>query len=207
MGHEEPIAIYVLIETAAGMANVESIAAACPERLEALVFGVADYAASIQSTTTNIGGAIADYSMLTDGNGSRERHWGDPWHFALSRMVVAARAHGLRPIDGPYGDFSDPDGYRAAALRAAVLGCEGKWAIHPSQVPLANEVFTPDERVIGRTRRILAELERAGSQGRGAISIDGRLVDAASIRMAENLLAKVEQIREVTEAPAAIEQI
>lgn len=195
MGLERGIAIYVLIETAAGMANVERIAAACPERLEAMVFGVADYAASIQSSVTDIGGVTPDYAVLTDPNGApRQVHWGDPWHFALARMAVAARACGLRAIDGPYGDFSDAEGYLAAARRAAVLGCEGKWAIHPSQVPLANEVFTPDERAVSRTRRILSELERAGEGGRGAISIDGRLVDAASIRMAENLLAKVEQI-------------
>jgi malyl-CoA/(S)-citramalyl-CoA lyase len=111
-------------------------------------------------------------------------------------MAVAARANGLRPIDGPYGDFSDPEGYIAAARRAAMLGCEGKWAIHPDQVALANEVFTPADHVVSRTRRILEEMEKAAAEGRGAVSLDGRLIDAASIRMAENLLAKVEQIGE-----------
>ncbi len=199
MGIKEPIALYVLIETAAGMANVETIAQAHPERLEALVFGVADYAASIQSSTTNIGGVSSDYSVLTDpteAGGEREAFWGDPWHYAIARMAVAARANGLRPIDGPFGDFSDPEGFISAARRAAMLGCEGKWAIHPSQVELANEVFTPAEHVVGRTRRILEEMEIAASEGRGAVSLDGRLIDAASIRMAENLLAKVEQIGE-----------
>ena len=193
---DRPIALYVLIETALGMANVEAIAAAHPERLEALVFGVADYAASIQSTTTNIGGVSEDYSVLSDpvnGNG-REVFWGDPWHFAIARMAVAARAYGLRPIDGPFGDISDREGYLSAARRAAMLGCEGKWAIHPSQVELANEVFTPAEHVVSRTRRILEEMEKAAEEGKGAVSLDGRLIDAASIRMAENLLAKVEQI-------------
>ncbi len=206
MGYDDPIAIYVLIETAKGMANVEAIARANVEliaasrahRLEALVFGVADYAASIQSTTTNIGGVTPDYAVLTDadGDGARSTHWGDPWHYPIARMAVAARANGLRPIDGPYGDFSDPEGYIAAARRAAMLGCEGKWAIHPSQVPLANQVFTPADHVVSRTRRILEEMEKAGREGRGAVSLDGRLIDAASIRMAENLLAKVEQIGE-----------
>ena len=199
MGIKEPIALYVLIETAAGMANVETIAQSHPERLEALVFGVADYAASIQSSTTNIGGVSADYSVLTDPaeeGADRTAFWGDPWHYAIARMAVAARANGLRPIDGPFGDFSDPEGYISAARRAAMLGCEGKWAIHPSQVELANEVFTPAEHVVSRTRRILAEMEIAASEGRGAVSLDGRLIDAASIRMAENLLAKVEQIGE-----------
>ena len=93
----------------------------------------------------------------TSEGAEREAFWGDPWHYAIARMAVAARANGLRPIDGPFGDFSDPDGYISAARRAAMLGCEGKWAIHPSQVELANEVFTPAEHVVSRTRRILEE--------------------------------------------------
>jgi malyl-CoA/(S)-citramalyl-CoA lyase len=192
----KPINIHILIETALGMANVEAIAQACPDRLEAMVFGVADYAASLRAMTTSIGGANADYAMLTDADAGGERalHWGDQWHFALSRMVVACRAYGLRPIDGPYGDFSDPDGYRAAARRGAALGCEGKWAIHPSQVALANEVFTPPAAEVDRARRILVAMEQAAREGKGAVSLDGRLIDAASIRMARNLVAKVEQI-------------
>jgi malyl-CoA/(S)-citramalyl-CoA lyase len=176
------IGIHVLIETAAGMANVESIAGARPDRLEAMVFGVADYAASVQARTTNIGGLNADYP-------------GDQWHFGISRMVAACRAHALRPIDGPFGDIEDAEGYRAAALRAAALGCEGKWAIHPSQIALANEVFTPSDAEVERAERILQAMEDAAKQGKGATSLDGRLVDAASIRMAENLMRKVEQIR------------
>jgi malyl-CoA/(S)-citramalyl-CoA lyase len=192
------IGIAVLIETAIGMVNCEEIARACPERIEAMVFGVADYAASLQSHTTSIGGASADYSVLTNPNGagpdSRERHWGDQWHYALSRIAVVCRAYGLRPIDGPFGDFTDPEGYLASARRAAVLGYEGKWAIHPSQIELANEVFTPSERTVDKTRRILEAMQEAAAQGKGAVSLDGRLIDAASIRMAENLLAKLEQI-------------
>lgn len=192
-----PVGLSVLIETAPGMANVEAIAAACPERLEAMVFGVADYAASVGARTTSIGGANADYAVLTDpdAEGRREVHWGDQWHYGLSRMVAAARAFGLRPIDGPYGDIGDPDGYRAAARRAAALGCEGKWAIHPSQIELANEVFTPTEVEVERARRIVEAMEAAVREGRGAVSLDGRLIDAASIRMAENVLAKAEQVR------------
>ena len=95
-------------------------------------------------------------------------HWGDQWHYPLARIAVACRAHGLRPIDGPYGDFGDPEGYRTAARRAAVLGYEGKWAIHPSQVPLANEVFTPDEAAAEKTRRIIAAMREAAREGRGA---------------------------------------
>ncbi len=192
-----PVNLHILIETALGMANVESIARACPDRLEAMVFGPADYAASIQARTTNIGGPNPDYAVLTDPNeaGSRERHWGDQWHFALSRMVVACRAYGLRPIDGPFGDIGDPDGYLASARRAAAIGCEGKWAIHPSQVALANEVFTPNEEEIERAHRILEAMREAAKEGKGAVSLDGRLIDAASIRMAEVLVSKAEQIK------------
>ena len=109
-------------------------------------------------------------------------------------MAAACRAYGLRPIDGPFGDFSDPEGYKVAARRAAALGCEGKWAIHPSQVALANAVFTPTEQEVDRARRILIEMEKAAKEGKGAVSLDGRLIDAASIRMAENVVKQIEQI-------------
>lgn len=192
----KPINIHVLIETAMGMANVEEIARTCPERMEAMVFGVADYAASVRARTTQIGGANPDYGVLTDPDdqGQRAYHWGDQWHFGISRMVAACRAYGLRPIDGPFGDFNDPEGYKVAARRAAALGCEGKWAIHPSQVELANEVFTPTPKEVERAKRILVEMDKAAKEGKGAVSLDGRLIDAASIRMAENVVKQIEQI-------------
>lgn len=189
------IGFELIIETALGMQNVEAIAQAS-KRLESLHFGVADYAASTRARTTNIGGVNPDYAVLTDkdAGGSRDVHWGDMWHFALARMVVAARANGLRPVDGPFGDFSDPDGYRAAAKRAAVLGYEGKWAIHPSQVALANEVMSPSAAEVTRAKRILEAMAEAAKAGKGAVSLDGRLIDYASIRQAEVLVAKAEQI-------------
>ena len=203
------IGIAVLIETAMGMVNCEEIARACPERMEAMVFGVADYAASLQSHTTSIGGANPHYAVLTDPDrtAERHRHWGDQWHYALSQIAVVCRAHGLRPIDGPFGDFNDVDGYLASARRAAVLGYEGKWAIHPSQVPFANEVFTPDADLVDKSHRIIAAMQEATAHGKGAVSLDGRLVDAASIRMAETLLAKFEQIEareQVTQASVSL---
>jgi len=196
VGLRHRIGISVLIETAIGMVNIDEIATACPSRMEAMVFGVADYAASLQSHTTSIGGADPNYAVLTDRNGTpeRDRHWGDQWHYALSRIAVTCRAHGLRPIDGPFGDFNDPAGFLAAARRAAVLGYEGKWAIHPSQIEPANEVFTPDTHIVDKTHRIIAAMRDAAANGSGAVSLDGRLIDAASIRMAETLLAKLEQI-------------
>ncbi len=204
-GFQRRIGISVLIETAIGMVNVDQIATAAPNRMEAMVFGVADYAASIGSHTASIGGVDENYSVLTDapenGGPPRERHWGDQWHYPLARIAVTCRAHGLRPIDGPYGDFTDPEGYLAAARRAAVLGYEGKWAIHPSQIELANEVFTPSERLVNRTRRIMEAMREAAAAGKGAVSLDGRLIDAASIRMAENLLAKLGQIEERQQKP------
>jgi len=175
MGFTHRIGLEALIETALGMANVEAIAAT-PGRLEALHFGVADYAASNRARTVVIGGLNPDYP-------------GDQWHFALSRMTVACRAYGLRAIDGPFGDFSDPDAYQDAARRAAALGIEGKWAIHPSQVELANAVFSPPEAEVTKARRIIEELRKAEAEGRGAASLDGKMIDAASERMANNVIA------------------
>ncbi len=189
------IGFELIIEIALGMANVDAIAGAS-KRNESLHFGVADYAASTRARTTVIGGPNPMYGVLTDkdGDAPRDYHWGDMWHYAISRMVVAARANGLRPVDGPFGDFSDPDGYKAQANRAAVLGCEGKWAIHPSQVGLANEVFSPSEAEVDRARRILEAMDQAQKEGKGAVSLDGRLIDIASIKQAENLVQKAKQI-------------
>lgn len=180
MGFTHQIGLEALIETALGMANVEAIAAA-PGRLEAMHFGVADYAASNRARTVVIGGLNPDYP-------------GDQWHFALSRMTVACRAYGLRAIDGPFGDFSDPDSYILAAKRGAALGIEGKWAIHPSQIAMANEVFSPPEAEVTRARRIIEELRKAEAEGKGAASLDGKMIDAASERMANNVLQVADAI-------------
>ena len=195
MGRTKRIGFEVLIETALGMANVEAIAQSS-KRLEAMSFGVADYAASTRARTTVIGGVNKDSGVLTDrdADGNREYFWTDPWHAAQTRMMVACRAYGLRPIDGPFGDFSDTDGYLAAANRAAVLGYEGKWAIHPSQIELANQVYTPSEAEVTRAKRIMQAMDEAAKAGKGAVSLDGRMIDIASIRMAEALLAKAQQI-------------
>jgi len=173
-GYDNRIGIEALIEITLGMANVDAIATSSP-RMEAMHFGVADYAASCRARTTNIGGLNPDYP-------------GDQWHHGLSRMLVACRAYGLRAIDGPFGDFNDADGYLDAARRGAAMGYEGKWAIHPSQIDLANDVFSPPASEVDRAHRILVALEEAAAQGRGAAQLDGRMIDAASARMAENIV-------------------
>lgn len=180
MGLSHRIGVEALVETALGMANVEAVAASSP-RLEALHFGVADYAASCRARTITIGGLNPDYP-------------GDQWHSALSRMLVACRANGLRAIDGPFGDFGDPEGFIAGARRAAALGYDGKWAIHPSQIDLANDVFTPPEAEVDQARRVLQALEEAAAAGRGAAQLDGRMIDAASARMARNVVDTAEAI-------------
>ena len=179
-GLSRTVGLEALIETALGMANVETIAQSS-RRLEALHFGVADYAASCRARTVVIGGLNPDYP-------------GDQWHAALSRMTVACRAYGLRAIDGPFGDFNDPEGYLAGARRAAALGIEGKWAIHPSQVALANEVFSPPAAEVARAKGILAALQEAAVAGKGAAQLDGKMIDAASARMAENIVRLAEKI-------------
>lgn len=194
-GFRKRIGLEAIIETALGMQNVEQIAAASP-RMESLHFGVADYAASTRARTTNIGGPNPDYGVLSDPDedGSRAFYWGDMWHYAINRMVIAARANGLRPIDGPFGDFSDPDGFRAQARRTAILGCEGKWAIHPSQIPLSNEVFTPSAAEVEKARRILQAMADAQAAGQGAVALDGRLIDNASIKQAQVIVDQAGKI-------------
>ncbi len=189
------IGFELIIETALGMQNIGEIAAAS-KRIESLHFGVADYAASTRARTVNIGGPNPDYAVLTDPDAAnkREVHWGDMWHYALARLVVAARANGIRPIDGPFGDIGDPDGYTAQAKRAAALGCEGKWAIHPTQVDLANTLFCPSEAEVTKARRIIAAMVQAQKEGKGAVALDGRLIDLASIRQAEVLVQKADQV-------------
>ncbi len=175
------IGLEALIEITLGMANVDAIATSSP-RMEAMHFGVADYAASCRARTVNIGGLNPDYP-------------GDQWHHGLSRMLVACRAYGLRAIDGPFGDFNDPDGYLDAARRAAAMGYEGKWAIHPSQIDLANDVFSPPAAEVERAKRILTALDEAAAAGKGAAQLEGRMIDAASARMAENLVNTDKAIR------------
>lgn len=183
------IGLEALIETSLGMANVEAIAQ-YPNRLEALHFGVADYAASLRSRTVVIGGLNPDYP-------------GDQWHASLTRMLIACRSYGLRAIDGPFGGIDDPEGYKDSARRAAALGYEGKWAIHPTQIDLANEVFSPTAAEVEKAELTVKALKEAEEQGKGAASLNGKMIDAASERMAKNVLATNEAIKSAAKARAS----
>lgn len=189
MGRKKPLAFEVIIESAAGISHVEEIAAASP-RLQAMSLGAADFAASMGMATTGIGGTQENYYMLHQG----QSYWPDPWHWTMAAIVAACRTHGVLPVDGPFGDFSDDEGFRAQARRAATLGMVGKWAIHPRQIALANEVFTPSAEALAEAREILAAMEAAKARGEGATTYKGRLVDIASIKQAEGIVKQADMI-------------
>jgi len=171
------IGIEASIETAEGLAEVTAIARAS-QRIQTLVFGIADYSASIGARLVSISG---------HGENEAEIYPGHRWHFALSRMVMAAKANGLLAIDAPFGHFKDLDGLRQSTVMACALGCDGKWAIHPSQIDTINQVFSPTQEDIDRATTILQAAREAGKQQRGAVSVDGRMVDQATVRLAKRL--------------------
>ncbi len=188
-GRQKRIALEVIIESAAGIAHVEEIAASS-DRLEAMSLGAADFAASMGMQTTGIGGTQENYYMLHED----QKHWSDPWHWAQAAIVAACRTHGILPVDGPFGDFSDDEGCRAQARRSATLGMVGKWAIHPKQIAISNEVFTPSDEAVTEAREILDAMEQAKANGEGATVYKGRLVDIASIKQAEVIVRQAEMI-------------
>ena len=195
---EKKIGFELIVETSMGITNLDRIITGS-KRIESLHFGYADYAASVRMRTTNIGGSNQDYSILTDEiNGNRKVHWNDMWHYPISKMTTIGRAHGLRIIDGPYGDFSDPEGFKSHAKRTAILGCEGKWAIHPSQVDLANGVFTLPEKEVQKARDIIDAMKKAQESGAGAATLNGKLIDAASIRQAEQIIEQTDLINKLS---------
>jgi malyl-CoA/(S)-citramalyl-CoA lyase len=194
-GRSKRVGIEVLIETAKGVANVEEIAQSS-ERLEAMIFGVGDYTVDMRTYDHVFGRPSERYAVLTDADaaGQRQRHWNDQWHFAMARIATACRAWGLRPIDGPFTDFGDSEGYRACALRAKALGFEGKWAIHPTQIALANEAFSPSGQELAWAADIKALLERTTRDGQGAVGDKGVLIDMAHLKLADSLLQRQELI-------------
>ena len=178
-GVATPIGIEVLIEEVAALQRVDGIAAAS-DRLEALIVGFADYAAS--------------QGVNLDGVGGETGYPGDVWHYVRNRTVVAARANGLDAIDGPYADISDSEGYREECVRSRTLGFVGKWAIHPSQVGIANEVYAPDPDDVEHARRVVEAMEESRTEGRGVATLDGEMLDEASLRRAR---ATLETAREI----------
>jgi len=163
------IGLEALIEETEALAYVEDIAG-CSPRLEALILGVGDLSASQGIRTGHVGQAA-------------DRYPGDIWHYARNRMIVAARSRGLDAIDGPFANFRDPDGYRREATWAATLGCVGKWAIHPDQIGIANEVFAPTDAEVARARRAVDAVRTAEAAGAGAATLDGVMIDAATARI------------------------
>eukprot|EP01037_Dinobryon_pediforme_P010152 gene10152-10221_t len=178
---QRPLGIEILIETTKGLANVEAIAASSP-RLEGIIFGVGDYSIELENFDTVFGAPNPEYQVA----GAQ----GDQWHFALARIANACRAYGLRPIDGPFTNYGDPDAYRASAIRARALGFEGKWAIHPSQVAIANDVFTPSAAQIAWARDIAAKMDAAAEEGKGAIGFEGVLIDRAHVLLSGKILRR-----------------
>jgi len=188
-GRTKKITFEVIIETAKGLANVEEIAGASP-RLQAMSLGYADFAASMGMATTGIGGTQENYYMIHEG----QTYYSDPWNYVVSAIVAACRAKGVLPVDGPFGNFSDDDAYVAHAKRVATLGMVGKWAIHPKQVKLANEVFTPTAEAVAEAKEILAAMEEAKANGLGATTYKGKLIDIASMKQAEVIVRMAELV-------------
>ncbi|HEX2891992.1 CoA ester lyase [Vineibacter terrae] len=171
------IGLEALIEEVEGMQNIDEIAR-CTPRLECLVFGMGDFSASMGVANHAIGGDSA--------------YPGDIWHHARFRLVMACRAAGIDPVDGPYADFKNPDGYRQECTRAMLLGCVGKWAIHPSQIDIARDVYSPRAEDVARARKLEKAYAEAEAQGLGAINVDGVMIDVASIRILRNTIRKAE---------------
>jgi malyl-CoA/(S)-citramalyl-CoA lyase len=176
-----PLGIEILIETAEGLANVEAIAASSP-RLEGIIFGVGDYSIELENFDTVFGAPNPEYRVA----GAQ----GDQWHFALARIANACRAYGLRPIDGPFTNYGDPEAYRDSAMRARALGFEGKWAIHPSQVTIANEIFSPTVAQVAWACNIAKLMKAEAAAGSGAIGLDGVLIDRAHVKLADKIVAR-----------------
>lgn len=170
------IRLEALIEEVEALINVEEIARSSP-RLEALIFGPGDFSASQGVRLT----AVSSYP-------------GDLWHYARNKIVVAARAAGIEAIDGPYADFRNADGYRQEATRSSVLGFVGKWAIHPSQIDIANEVYSPTKHEVERARTLVQAYLEAEAGGLGAVAVNGVMVDAASVRILRNVIARADLI-------------
>jgi malyl-CoA/(S)-citramalyl-CoA lyase len=183
-GIEKKIGIEASIESAQGLENVTGIAGSS-DRIQTLIFGIADFSESIGVRLASISG---------HGEGEEEIYPGHRWHFVLSRIAVAAKAKGLAAIDSPFGNFKDPDGLRRSSAMSCALGYDGKWVIHPSQIDIVNEIFSPAIEDIERAKKIIQAHEEAVQSGRGAVAVEGRMVDKATVRLAQKLMAQAEYL-------------
>jgi citrate lyase subunit beta/citryl-CoA lyase len=181
LGLSRRIGLEVLIEEAEGLANAAEIAKSS-DRLEAIIFGAGDLSASLRARVDGNFDPVGEYP-------------GDFWHFARTQVLTAARAAGIDAVDAPYPAYQDPEGYRRAATHASILGFDGKWAIHPDQVTIANDVYAPTDEEIDEARRAVEVYRASEAEGIGAIGQDGKLVDAAHMRLAQNVLHQASRAR------------
>jgi malyl-CoA/(S)-citramalyl-CoA lyase len=193
---DRPLELHILIETALGMARVEQILEAA-KRVTSVSFGIGDYSMSLGAQDRSIGGANKDYVVITgdERDTQRQLHWNDHWHFALARVVNACYAFGIQAIDGPYGNIADRQGYQVAARRARTLGYTGKWAIHPTQVEMAHEVFAPSAEDLEWAIRVKQALKEAHALGKGSAQLDGKLIEAASMKVVDMILQRAEEAK------------
>jgi malyl-CoA/(S)-citramalyl-CoA lyase len=184
-GFSKRIHIEAIIESAEGLEQVSQIAKAS-DRLITLVFGIVDYSASIGARLVSISG---------HGEKEEEIYPGHRWNFEMSRIVMAAKAHGLLAIDAPYGNFKDPTGLQRSAALACALGYDGKWAIHPDQIDIVNQVFSPSKEDVDRAVKVLAAHKEAREKGLGAVAVEGRMVDQATVRLAKQLYEQAKHLK------------
>lgn len=195
---DRPLELHILIETALGMARVEQILEAA-ERVASVSFGIGDYSLSLGGQDRSIGGANKDYVVITgdEGSAQRQEHWNDHWHFALARVANACHAFGIPAIDGPFGNITDREGYKVAARRARTLGYTGKWAIHPTQVELAHGVFAPSAEDLQWATRVQQALKEAHAAGKGSAQLDGKLIEAATMKIVDIILRRAQEAKGV----------
>ena len=184
-GFSNRVNIEAIIESAEGLEQVSQIANAS-DRLITMVFGIVDYSASIGARLVSISG---------HGEKEEEIYPGHRWNFEMSRIVMAAKAHGLLAIDAPYGNFKDPEGLQRSAALACALGYDGKWAIHPDQIDIINQVFSPSKEDVDRAIKVLAAHEEAQEKGLGAVAVEGRMVDQATVRLARQLYEQARHLK------------
>ena len=203
-GLTEPLLIHAILETARGVTNVEEICGASP-RMQGLSLGPADLAADRRMKTTRVGGGHPGYLVRQDPifnadnveSGDRKAYQQDLWHYTIARMVDACAMHGISPYYGPFGDIGDPLACEDQFRNAFLLGCVGAWSLHPSQIEIAHRVFSPSVEDIKHARRVVAALKRDGGDGTGAVMLDGKMEDDASLKQCLVLVELAEQLAAV----------